>query len=99
MFFKQPRLIARRCGVHAHHTPHKTPQTPSNNNNNTIRRGSVSTGEEPPHHSGELSHAVAQPNPKYPALCRQDTTSPRSTDFGGNIIHLNSETDASNEKN
>ena len=27
---------------------------------------------------------AAQPNPSYPALCRQDTTSPWSTDYGGN---------------
>ena len=47
-------------------------------------RDSVLTGEEPPPHSGELNHAllkeVAQPNPSYPALCRQDATSPWSTD-------------------
>ena len=34
--------------------------SPSNNNNNTICRGSVSTGEEPPQHSGELKHALSQ---------------------------------------
>ena len=28
---------------------------------------------------------AAQPNPSYPDLCRQDTTSPWSTDYGGNI--------------
>ena len=28
---------------------------------------------------------AAQPNPSYPALCRQDTTSPWSTNIGGNI--------------
>ena len=28
---------------------------------------------------------VAQPNSSYPALCRQGTTSPWSTDYGGNI--------------
>ena len=39
---------------------------------------------------------AAQPNPSYPALCRQDTTSPWSTDYGGNI--LNSDTNASNKK-
>ena len=32
----------------------------SNNNNNTIWGGSVLTGEEPPPHSGELKHALAQ---------------------------------------
>ena len=26
---------------------------------------------------------VAQPNPSYPAFCRQDTTFPCSTDYGG----------------
>ena len=51
--------------------------------------GSVLTGEEPPLHSGELKHVLspkqaAQPNPSYLALCRQDTTSPWSTDYGGN---------------
>ena len=60
-----------------------------NNNNNPIWRGSVLTGEEPPPHSGELKHALpqvgAQPNPSYHVLGRQDTTSPWSTDFGGNI--------------
>ena len=30
------------------------------------------------------SKQAAQPNPSYPALCRQDTTSPWSTDYGGN---------------
>ena len=29
---------------------------------------------------------VAQPTPSHPALCRQDTTSPWSTGFGGNIF-------------
>ena len=29
--------------------------------------------------------SVAQPNPSFPALCRQDTTSPRSADNGRNI--------------
>ena len=61
------------------------------NNNKTIWRGSVLTGEEPPPHSGELKHAlppkqVAQPNPSCPAPCGRDTTSPRSTDYGGNIV-------------
>ena len=32
----------------------------NNNNNNTIWRGSVSIGEEPPLHSGELKHALTQ---------------------------------------
>ena len=31
---------------------------------------------------------VAQPNPSSPVLCRQDTTSPWSTDYGGNIVCL-----------
>ena len=28
---------------------------------------------------------VVQPNPSYPAVCRQDTASSWSTDYGGNI--------------
>ena len=39
---------------------------------------------------------AAQPNPGYPALCRQDTTSPWSTDYGGNIFNF--DTNASNKK-
>ena len=39
---------------------------------------------------------AAQPNPSYPALCLQDTTSPWSTDYGGK--QLNSDTNASNKK-
>ena len=31
---------------------------------------------------------AAQPNPSYPALCRQDNTSPWSTDYGGNSLTL-----------
>ena len=31
---------------------------------------------------------AAQPNPSYRALCRQDTTSPWSTDYGGNSFTL-----------
>ena len=34
---------------------------------------------------------AAQPNPSYPALCRQDTTSPWSTDHVGNsqtLVHF-----------
>ena len=31
---------------------------------------------------------AVQPNPSYPALCRQDTTSPWSTDYGGNSYTL-----------
>ena len=65
-------------------------QNNNKNNSGTIWRGSVLTGEEPPPHSGELNHALpkqaAQPNPSYPAQCRQDSTSPWSTDYGGNIF-------------
>ena len=39
-------------------TPHKA--SVGNNNNNTIWKGSVFTGEEHPHHSGELKHALPQ---------------------------------------
>ena len=52
-------------------------------------RGSVLTGEEPPPHSGELNHALSHvggpTQSQLSALCRQDTTSPWSTDYGGNI--------------
>ena len=44
------------------------------------------------------SKQAAQPNPSYPALCRQDTTSPWSTDNGGNIFLLNPDTNARKEK-
>ena len=73
------------CGVaRANTTPvqlgNVTNDQTNNNNNNTIWGGSVLTGEKPPPHSGELSmlspKQAAQPNPSYPALCRQDTTSP-----------------------
>ena len=59
---------------------HATPNTQNpHTNNNPIWRGSVLTGEELPPHTGELNdvHYVAQPNPSYPALCRQDTTLPK----------------------
>ena len=59
-----------------------------NNNNNTIWGGSVLTGEELPPHSGELKDALPQAGgPTQSQLsrpCRQDTTSPWSTDCGGN---------------
>ena len=61
-----------------------------NNNNNTIWGGSVLTGKEPPPHSGELNHALSQAGgptqSQLSARCRQDTTSPWSTDCGGNIF-------------
>ena len=41
---------------------------------------------------------AAQPNPSSPALCLQDTTSPWSTDYGGNIFLLNLDTNARKEK-
>ena len=75
------QLISAICG--------KTLAAPLSLSKTTIIptwRGSVKTGEEPPLHSGEVNHAkqAAQPNPSYPALCRQDTTSPWSTDNGAN---------------
>ena len=53
----------RRDGIwkdtsHQHRV--RTTTTNNNNNNNTIWGGSVSTGEQPPHHSGELKHALLQ---------------------------------------
>ena len=40
---------------------------------------------------------AAQPNPSNPAPMSSDVTSPWSTDYGGNINSLNSDTYASNE--
>ena len=69
-----------------HHTKHTQQHNNHNNNNNPIWRGSVSTGEELPPHPGELNHALSQVGgPTQSALCRQDTTSPWSTDYGGNM--------------
>ena len=42
------------------HVIHILKSDQNNNNNNTIWGGSVSTGEEPPPHSGELKHALTQ---------------------------------------
>ena len=54
----------------------------NNNNNSTFWGGSVLTGEEPPACSPPSRRP--NPNPSYPAPCRQDTTSPWSTDYGSN---------------
>ena len=55
-------LFARYRCIHgtrvAWTTPHRS--TDSNNNNNPIWGCSVLTGEEPPPHSGETSHALSQ---------------------------------------
>ena len=60
-----------------------------NSNNNPIWGGSEVTVEELPHHSGELSHALSviggPTQSQLSRLCRHDTTSPWSTDYGGNI--------------
>ena len=59
-----------------------------NNNNNTIWRSVLNRrGAATPLRSWIMlsPKKVAQLNPSYPALCRQDTTSPWSTDYGGNI--------------
>ena len=68
--------------IQQHTTTYNNTQqhTTTHNNNNTIWGGSVLTGGEPPRHSGELNHALS-------TLCCQDTTSPWSTDYGGNIHH------------
>ena len=41
---------------------------------------------------------AAQPNPSYPAPCRKDTTSPWSTDYGGNSKTLIQMLEKKNEK-
>ena len=61
-------LILKTDGVRVQRLIHNNNN--NNNNNNTIWGGSVSTGEEPPPHSGELKHALTQaggPNP-IPAI-------------------------------
>ena len=69
----------------------KTPSPQKNrpNNNNTIWGGSVLTGEERPRplwgvEACSAPKQAAQSNPSWPALCRQDSTSPWSTDNGRN---------------
>ena len=89
----QPTTTTTNNQQHNNHTtnnqqqqqPTTNNQQPTTNNqqpttnNNTIWGGSVSTGEEPPPHSGELKHAQhpsrrQQPTiPAINALCRQDT--------------------------
>ena len=73
---------------HTHPPTHKTTTTtviqsrnaPSSFATMRLRR------EEPPHHSGELSHAfslIGSPKqPSYPVPCRHDITSPSSSDKG-----------------
>ena len=58
------------------------------NNNNLVRLRIDRRGASTPLwgvKSRSLPSLVAQPNPSCPALCRQNTTSPWSTDCGGNI--------------
>ena len=65
-------------------TNNQQPTTNSNNSNPTWR-GSVFAGVDTGAESCMPSPKyVAQSNPSYPALCCQDTTSPWSTDYGGN---------------
>ena len=61
----------------------------NNKNNNTIWGGSVFNrrGASTPLWGVDACSPpkqAAQPNPSYPAQCRQDTTSPWSTGYGGN---------------
>ena len=70
-----------------------------NNNNNTIWGGSVLTGEEPPHHSEDLKHALTQAGgPTQSQLSR-----PMSSGHHISMEHrlrrkqLNSDTNASNK--
>ena len=69
---------------------------PAHNNNRRTTTTTIQSGEAPFQQARSLhptleswimlSHKqVTQPNPSYSALCRQDTTSPWSTDYGGNI--------------
>ena len=76
------QFISTSCG-HTHPVSECASETTT-----TIITGSVLTGEEPPPHSGELKHALPQAGgPTQSQLSRpmcQDTTSPWSTDYGGN---------------
>ena len=71
-------------------SPYGSSERTVNNNNNAIWRGSDSTVEEPPPPLWGVeacSPPSRRPNPipAIPAWCRQDTTSPWSTDYGGNV--------------
>ena len=79
--------------------------SPSNNNhqpfnNNTIWGGSVLTGEELPHHSGELKHAL----PQTGGPTQSQQSRPMSSGHHISMEHrprrkqLNSDTNASNKK-
>ena len=80
------------------HTTHNTQHT--THNNDTIWGGSVSTGEEPPLHSGELKHALSQAG----GLTQSQLSRPMSSGHHISMEHrlrrkqLNSDTNASNKK-
>ena len=67
-----------RCIVRAHGqtSARYTLSAPPPPTTTTIQSGEAPLQQAP--------KQAAQPNPSYPALCRQDTTSPWSTDYGGN---------------
>ena len=96
-------LSDMRCrGAFFGHT-HSIPLTRvwnNNNNNNTIWGGSVLTGEEPPHHSGELQHALTQAGgPTQSQLSRPMSSGHHiSMEHRLRRKHLNSDTNASNKK-
>ena len=84
---------------HQHSINTASTQHQHNNNNNTIWRGSVLTGEEPPHHSGELNHAL----PRAGGPTQSQQSRPMSSGHHISMEHrlrrkqLNSDTNANNK--
>ena len=80
------------------HTTHNTQHT-THNNNNTIWRGSVLTSEEPPHHSGELNHALHQAGGPTQSLLSRPLSSGHHISMEHRLRrkHLNSDTNASSK--
>ena len=64
----------------AHYIPSE-PQPPQHTTTTTRTTTTTTTTVQ----SGEAPKLGAQPSSNYPALCRQDTASPWSTDYRGNI--------------
>ena len=86
-----------------HHQPSRPADQQTNNNHNPIWRGSASTVEEPPPHSGELHHALSPVGgPTHiPAVPPYVVRTPHlhGAPTSGEHFQLNSDTDASDETN
>ena len=81
--------------------PSPSPLPTTTNNNNTIWRGTVLTGEEPPPHSGELSHALSHVGCPTQSQLSRPTSSGYPISVGHRLrrkhLWLNCDTFASNE--